>query len=216
MSTKLITESMKAHHDRVFSEHGATPRGVDWGANEDDLTLRYDKLLDLVLRGRPLGRRASVLDVGCGYGGLLSRIQERELEIDYTGIDFVEAMIVEAKKRYPNGDFRCGDIFEAKGIGTYDYLLCNGIMTQKLDASIPQMDKFVRSLIRRMFDLCSEGIAFNMMSSRVNFMVDNLFYRSPAEMLSWCMAEITPNVALDHAYPLYEFMMYLYKNDRIR
>ena len=125
-------------------------------------------------------------------------------------------MIVEAKKRYPKGDFLCGDIFEAKDIGTFDYLLCNGIMTQKLDASIPQMDKFVRSLIRRMFDLCSEGIAFNMMSSRVNFMVDNLFYRSPAEMLSWCMAEITPNVALDHAYPLYEFMMYLYKNDRIR
>lgn len=207
---------MRAHHDRVFSEHGATPRGVDWGVNEADLTLRYDKLLDLVLRGRTLGGRASLLDVGCGYGGLLNRIQELGLEIDYTGIDFVEAMIVEAKTRYPGADFRCGDIFEAKDIGTYDYLVCNGIMTQKLDASIPQMDKFARSLIRRMFELCSEGIAFNMMSSRVNFMVDNLFYRSPVEMLSWCMTELTPNVVLDHAYPLYEFMMYLYKNGQTR
>ncbi len=211
MSEKSIPESMKLHHEKVFATYGATPRGLDWSERETDLILRYDKMLDLVQNGQKLNRTPRLLDVGCGYGGLLEHIRARNLDIDYSGIDICEPMIVEAKRRLPGVTFFCGDILEAKDIGTYDYLVCNGIMTQKLDASIPQMNAFVRSLVRRMYELSSEGVAFNLMSSRVNFMVGNLFYCSPVEILSWCMTELSPNVALNHAYPLYEFTTYVYK-----
>lgn len=212
MSQSSIVEAIKSHHEKVFATYGATPRGLDWGERESDLVLRYDKMIELVLKGRPLNRRPRLLDVGCGYGGLLDRLRFRNIDVEYCGIDICEPMIVEARKRQPNITYYTGDVLEIKDIGTFDYLVCNGIMTQKLDAPIPQMAAFTRSLIRRMFDLSTEGIAFNMMSSRVNFMVDNLFYNNPVEVLSWCMAELSPNVALDHAYPLYEFTTYIYKN----
>ncbi len=216
MSQKSIAESMKSHHEKVFAIYGATPRGVDWGEKEEDLVLRYDKMIERVLKGRSLNRRPRLLDVGCGYGGLLDHIRTRNIDVEYSGIDICEPMIEEAKRHFPDTVFYSGDVLEVSNIGSYDYLVCNGIMTQKLDASISQMSAFVRSLSRRMFDLSTEGIAFNLMSNRVNFMVDNLFYCSPVEILSWCMAELSPNVALDHAYPLYEFTTYVYKSGLTR
>ncbi len=50
------------------------------------------------------------------------------------------------------------------------------------------------------------------MTTKVNFFANNLYYRNPAEMLSWCLAEITPRLRIDHAYPpLYEYTVYLYR-----
>lgn len=211
MDRKLIAKRMREHHTEVFRAHGVTPKGVDWGARKEDIVLRYDNML-AVIKSDDLGRRVRLLDVGCGYGGLLDRIIERGLDIEYEGIDIVEDMITEARKRHPSIRFDCLDIFEATDLGSYDYLVCNGILTQMLDIPIGKMDEFARALIKRMFDLSTEGIAFNMMSNRVNFMVPTLFYKSPVEVLNWCMTEVTPNVRLDHSYPLYEFMVYLNKN----
>jgi SAM-dependent methyltransferase len=210
MSRQDITARMKAHHAEVFALHGATPRGVDWNENQADVALRYDNMLSVIRREGGSGR-PRLLDVGCGYGGLLDRILERRLDIDYTGIDICEDMLVEARKRHAGTTFEMRDIFDSTPPGAYDYLVCNGILTQKLDVPVDEMEEFSRALIRRMYDECVKGVAFNMMSDRVNFMADNLFYKNPAELLSWCMAEITPNVRLDHAYPLYEFTMYLYR-----
>lgn len=208
MSRKSVTDRMREHHTRVFETHGLTPKGVDWGEREGDAILRYDNMLAVV---RPDAGRVRLLDVGCGYGSLLDRIVARGLDIEYVGIDIVDDMIVEARKRHPSVRFECVDIFEAENLGTFDYVVCNGVLTQMLDIPIGEMDAFARSLIRRMYEHCSEGVAFNMMSNRVNFMVGNLFYKSPAEVLNWCMTEVTPNIRLDHAYPLYEFMVYLYR-----
>lgn len=62
------------------------------------------------------------------------------------------------------------------------------------------MDHFLEALVRQMFALCKVGIAFNVMSSYVNFTAPNLYYRSPVEMLAWCMSEVSTKVMLDHAY----------------
>jgi hypothetical protein len=73
------------------------------------------------------------------------------------------------------------------------------------------MDAFAARLIRALFRACRVGCAFNVMTTKVNFFAPNLYYRNPAEMLAWCMSELTPHVRLDHAYPLYEFTVYLFK-----
>lgn len=216
MNQKTITQSMLRHHERVFAEHGATPKGVDWGVREADTILRYEKMLE-VLPPRKNGERVPrILDVGCGYGGLLDHMLAHGISADYTGIDICAPMIETAKAKHPEADFRHCDIFETRDIGEFDYVICNGIMTQKLEATIPEMTKFVHSLVRILFEVAREGVAFNLMSNRVNFMAENLFYQSPVEMLSWCMNELTPNVRLDHAYPLYEYTLYLYKNGLVR
>jgi SAM-dependent methyltransferase len=167
-------------------------------------------MLDLVQAGK--ARKPSLLDVGCGYGGLLQYAKEKAVPLSYTGIDVVHGMVLDARAHHPDGAFITGDVLEAKLGRRFDYVVCNGILTQKLDLPGLLMDEFAARLIRRMFALCRKGIAFNVMTTKVNFFANNLYYRNPAEMLSWCMNEITPILRVDHSYPFFEYTMYLYKD----
>jgi SAM-dependent methyltransferase len=208
-STGKITEALRTHYQRSFREHGATAKGVDWGEKADDLVRRYEKMAAVIPPGEagPL----SLLDVGCGFGGLLDHLRARNVAVDYAGIDIVPEMIANARMRHAGTRFILGDIFDSAELDRYDYLVCNGILTQKLDASGSDMDEFAGLLIRRMFSLCRKGIAFNVMTTKVNHFANNLYYRNPAELFAWCLTELTRYVRIDHAYPLYEYTMYLYR-----
>jgi hypothetical protein len=71
-----------------------------------------------------------------------------------------------------------------------------------------------------MFSLCRHGISFNAMSTRVNYMVDNLYYQNPADLMAWLLAEVSPRVVIDHGYSslasgkgkYYDFTVYVYKD----
>src|SRR6266498_1014424 len=102
-----ITKSLRKHYAEKFARHGATSEGVDWGADASRMLLRYDKML-AVMPAVPAGK-ASLLDVGCGYGGLLSYAAKRGLGLDYTGVDVADNMIKWARENSPAGAFVCGD-----------------------------------------------------------------------------------------------------------
>jgi SAM-dependent methyltransferase len=207
---ETLSALMKNHHTEVFKRHGCTPEGVDWGPQEDRFWLRHRNFLRLMEHETS----CSLLDVGCGYGAFLDA--PTAVRIEYTGLDIVEEAARQGQLRHPEATFLSGDFldypFEAE---RFDYVICNGIFTQKLTASLPDMDAYTKAMIRKMFAVCRRGIAFNMMTSYVNYMAANLFYKSPAETLSWTMSELSPHVRLDHSYPLYEFMVYSFKRPTV-
>lgn len=206
---KEVTKKLKEHYEAIFSTNGPSARGVDWGSDEAKLHLRYAKMLAVIqedCRAVP-----SLLDVGCGFGGLLGYARSRGIVLDYTGIDVAENMIDWARSSFKNAQFICGDFLECKFSRKFDYVVCNGILTQKLDIPGIVMDQFAAKLIRKMYSLCERGIAFNVMTTKVNFFSNNLYYRSPVELLAWCLNEITPYFRVDHAYPLFEYTVYLYR-----
>lgn len=208
-----ISAVLGAHYGRTFAEHGTNAEGVDWGASSADHRLRLDRMLAVTEIGRQPGAPQSLLDVGCGYGSLLDVIKERGLELSYIGMEICDAMLDAARARHPDAEWRCSDILQTMGDRNYDYAVCNGILTQKLDVSQRKMDAFLKAVVTRMFHMTRVGIAFNVMTTHVNFTVANLYYRNPAELMAWCMSELTPRVRLDHAYPLFEYTLYLYHED---
>lgn len=206
-----VTATLAAHYARTFERHGAVARGVDWGAAED-VALRYDKMLAVIARdARPPAPSPSLLDVGCGYGGLLAHARSRGISLDYTGLDACGAMVEHARAHAGDGRFEAGDVLEWDERGSFDYVVCNGILTQKLDVPPAAMDDFAARLVRRLFALARRACAFNMMTTHVNYTVGNLYYRDPAEVLAWCAEHLTRRVVIDHSYPLYEFTTYLYR-----
>jgi SAM-dependent methyltransferase len=215
-----ITRILRDHYAKTFDRHGATPKGVDWN-DESELMVRYDKMLAVLQKDfAVIPPNASVLDIGCGWGGLLQRARALNLPIRYTGIDVVESMIEHGKRTFPEARFICGDVFALNEDSTYDFVVCNAILTQKLGASIPDMERFTKRIAAKMFSLCRHGMAFNMMSTRVNYMVDNLYYQNPGDLLTWLLAEVSPRVRLDHGYSslasgrgkFYDFAVYVYKD----
>lgn len=208
----LITEMMKAHYSQTFAEFGATPKGVDWG-KEEDVRVRYDRMLSLIDKDL-LGpcKLITFLDVGCGYGGLFRYAERVGIHLQYTGIDLANNMISWAKEHLQNGEFIEGDFMQHDfGERKFDFIVCNGILTQKLKASLPEMDRFARGLLSKMYGLCNKGIAFNVMSTYVNFFVPSLYYKHPLEMLVYCFGEISNKIKLDHSYGLFEYTVYLYR-----
>lgn len=207
-----VTQQLHDHYRATFLAHGATPSGVDWGPREDAARLRQDKMLALADEAI---REATLLDVGCGYGALAERIEERNIKLKYTGIEIVGEMVEAARKRNPTSSFIHGDFLSSTPnfLGTFDYVVCNGILTQKLQATTMEMNVHAQKLITAMFATCRRGCAFNVMTSYVNYQVSNLYYRNPAELLAWCMSQLTPKVRLDHNYPLYEYTVYLYRDN---
>lgn len=205
-----ISEALGHHYFEKFNQYGPTSRGVDWGPDEARLMLRYEKMLAVVV---PSGDgRPSLLDVGCGFGGLAIHAAQRPLPLNYTGLDIAANMIDWAKEHVPEGHFIHNDILSHDFSSRFEYVVCNGILTQKLDVPGLEMDRFATDLIRKMFSLCTIGIAFNIMSTKVNYYANNLYYRNPTEILAWCLSELSPHVRIDHAYPLHEYTTYVYRD----
>lgn len=214
-----ITKTLQSYYAGTFAEHGATARGVDWG-NEQELLVRYDKMLAVLCKDFvELPATPTLLDVGCGWGGLLRRAQSLNINLKYSGIDVVNSMVEFGRQEFPGAEFICSDVFDMNDV-QYDFVACNAILTQKLSVNIPEMERFAKKLILKMFELCRHGIVFNMMSTRVNFMVNNLFYQNPTEILSWLLSEVSPRVRLDHGYSslangrgkFFDFTVYAYKD----
>ena len=84
-------------------------------------------------------------------------------------------------------------------------------LTQKLETSIKEMEHFANSIIKKMFEISEIGIAFNVMSNKVNYMVDNLYYRSPSELMEYCFDHLSRKIKIDHSYPIYEYTVYVYR-----
>ncbi len=218
---KDITNLLGDYYAKTFEEHGATAKGVDWN-DESELLVRYQKMLDVTDKDfMPQTDGAmTLLDVGCGWGGLAKYIKDTGANLQYTGIDVVEQMTLKGQELFPESNFICGDVFGLADKHKYHFVLCNAIFTQKLDISNSDMEAFSKKLVTKMFALCQHGIAFNMMSTHVNFMVDNLFYKDPVELLSWLLQEVSPRVRLDHGYSslasgkgrFYDYTLYVYKD----
>ena len=72
---------------------------------------------------------ASVLEIGCGKGDLLSALKPRE----GVGIDFSAEMISQAKEKYPSINFQCADAHTFEFDGTFDYIILSDLINDVWD-----------------------------------------------------------------------------------
>jgi len=204
-----LPEKIASLYTSKFETHGPIPEGVYWGPEHDRFQLRFEKMLAVVPPSEKT--TASILDVGCGFGGLLGYARENGFDLDYSGVDLTENMVAWAQNNYSDATFTQANILDEPDIGTYDYVVGNGLLALKLDTQRAEMEAYVKNIVRAMFKRCNKGIAFNSMTDRVNFYSDILYYRNPLDFLGWCQNELSPFVKLDNAYPLHEYTIYVYR-----
>jgi SAM-dependent methyltransferase len=210
---QIISASFAEHYATRVRTHGDAPPSADW-PRQEIAEITYKKIL-AVIRDRHRRARPSLLDVGCGYGGLLEFARNEGYALDYVGIDIVPEMIEHARRRSPRDTFILGDAITYEFDRQFDYVVCVGIMTMKLKASILDMNRYASRLIRKMFALSKVGISFDIMTDKVNFMVENSYYRSPVEILAFCLSELSTKLAIDHAYERYEYTTYVFHENEV-
>lgn len=198
------------HYEACLARHGDTHLGVDW-PNQADAATRYRIMLDIV-RQRHAPERPTLLDVGCGAGHLLEHARRHGPDIRYTGVDLSARFIDLCRVKFPGETFLQLDLLRATpaGLGA-DFVVANGLFTEKRSLSWDAMWEFTRGMIRVLFGLAGTGLAFNVMSSHVDWQRDDLFHLPCDVLAAFLRAEVSRHSVLRADYGLHEYTAYVFR-----
>lgn len=209
MEDKPDYHQLVAHYSDCFSRHGATAQGVDWPKEADALT-RHRVMLNIIREHDFPG--CSLLDLGCGYGALKDTIDTLGLSLEYTGIDLSEPLLESARQRHPSLAFHQRDILQHPlDAQSVDYVLMNGVLTEKRDLSFEAMERFMQALLKAAYAACRKGIAFNVFRTQVDFEDPKLFYMPYDRLAAFLGAELSRNLVFRGDYGLWEYTVYVYR-----
>ncbi len=209
--TEQAHQRILAHYDACLARHGDTAQGADW-PDEAARRTRFDIMLDLIPPG---SRKVSLCDLACGTGELLSHIERCGLNIAYTGADLSAHALELARTKFPGARFIGIDVLSAApeelAALSCDYMVMNGLFTVKADLTHDQMWAFMTGVIERVWPLVSGGLAFNVMSSHVDWERDDLFHVPFDKMAAFLHGIAGRQIAFRADYGLYEHTCYVYK-----
>ena len=199
-----------SHYEACLQRHGDTHLGVDWPKIED--VDRRHRVMQEVIRTPP-SVPVKLLDFGCGAAHFYDFICRNRLDhITYCGMDLSPKFIELCRSKYPELNFICGDALDpAQAIPDSDYIVMNGVFTEKREMSFDEMLEYFESLLSRLFSVCKIGLAFNVMSKQVQWERDDLFHLPLDQLAFFLTRELSRNFIIRNDYGLYEYTTYLYK-----
>ena len=145
-----------------------------------------------------------------------SHSRSRGFSGTYLGLDFVPPFIDHDISKYRNdrrARFQLFDIATEDFPRGYDYLFLSGVFNNRTDTN----KQFMLDTIIKMFDACNKGVAFNAMSTYVDYYDDALYYSDPLDTFDFCKKTLTRKVTLRHDYIVrdnsipFEYTIYLYR-----
>ena len=183
-----------------LQEHGAESRAVGW-KDEDSQRLRFEKLAQVIEAGSDA---VTVGDWGCGYAAMFGFLEERlhDRLTSYHGCDISAEMVDAARMAVidPRAHFEVGEALPA-----VDYVFVSGTFNVRFAATDAEWEDYVESCLVRLAATARLGLAFNLLSTYVDWREPHLFYADPCALFNFCKRRLSPRVALLHDYPLYEW-----------
>jgi len=184
----------------TLREHGVSAAGAGWASAESQ-ALRFEVLAQAV--GLDRETPVTVNDLGCGYGALHEYLEDHGFDVtEYHGYDISAAMLAAARTHVS----RAGRDFVKSSRVTKiaDVSLLSGPLNYK-SCEDAAWKLYARSVIANLAEHSRRGFAFNMMTTRVTYRAEHLYYADSDEWLAWCRREIDADFTLLHDYPLYEW-----------
>jgi SAM-dependent methyltransferase len=210
---RTYINSIIKHYEDCLDRYGDNHLGVDW-PNAADADKRYRIMLDIIRVANDQSPLVTLLDFGCGTAQMLSYINERRYRnLDYQGLDISEKFINVCTSKFPHNQFFCVDILrDDVALSNYDYIIMNGVFTEKRDLSFDEMWEYCKQVVRKLYGIANKGIAFNVMSKNVQWERDDLFHLSTDVLTSFITGELSRNFVIRSDYGLYEYTVYIYKD----
>lgn len=200
------------HYERCLAAHGDTPQGVDW-PKADDAQLRYAVMLSMVDPARP----SRLLDLGCGAAHLLDHLHERGSHplLEYVGADLSTAFVALCRQKHPNTVFRQVDLLaDHPPLGRFDHVVMNGVFTERRELSFDEMWAFFERLVLAAWQHTEHTLAFNVMSSHVDWERDDLFHVPFDRLTTFLCSSVSRHFQIRHDYGLYEYTVFVSRAPR--
>lgn len=199
-----------AHYEACLEKHGDSHLGMDW-PNKQDAEMRYRVMLEVIKED--LSEKVSMLDFGCGASHLYEHMLTSNVDnIEYSGLDLSKKAISLSRRKFPSVSYYCLDILQQHELlPGFDYIVMNGVFTEKRDLTFDEMFMYFKDVLRRVFNKASRGIAFNVMSSHVDWERDDLFHLPLDAMAAFLTEELTRDFIIRNDYGLFEYTTYAYR-----
>tara|TARA_B100002052_G_scaffold291142_1_gene310743 strand:+ start:120 stop:785 length:666 start_codon:yes stop_codon:yes gene_type:complete len=204
---KIFNKISKYYDERII-KYDDSPKSV---GQKNIQTL--EKRLSILLQVGDL-KKSKILDFGCGTGYLYEYLKKKiNYQGVYVGYDISKEMIKLAKKKYKKARFENKDIFQNRIKEKFDYVLINGTFNYKFKNNFDWIKKTLSTLFKK----TNKAIAFNNLSSYVDYKDEILYYENPEKIFRFCKSELSPFVTIRHDYQVktkkmpYEFTTYIYK-----
>ncbi|GAG24665.1 unnamed protein product, partial [marine sediment metagenome] len=113
------------YYESCLEKHGDSHHGVDW-PDKKDAYARYQVMKDLMFDD------GNLLDFGCGCSGLHEYLLKTQQPVQYHGCDISKKFVEVSENKYPEIDYYCLDLLKEPLPKSFDYIVCNGVFTEKL------------------------------------------------------------------------------------
>jgi SAM-dependent methyltransferase len=208
MNRKIIVAKIEDYYTQKLKQHGPVPQGVDWNGAASQ-NLRFDQLTKIIA---PESKPVSLLDFGCGYGALLTYLNNKKLNINYAGFDISKEMINAATNIHSATNSTWTS--DENDLSQYDYVIASGVFNIMEQTPSTEWEQYVIDTLSQIDKRAKKGFSFNLLTnySDIEKMRKNLYYASPSKYFDHCKTVYSKSVALLHDYQLYEFTILVRKN----
>lgn len=218
ISIKELEESQKKFYLCKFKNFGDDPRSMSLNDKKSQY-LRFQKILKLFKYEKTSD--FSIHEVGCGLAHFKEFLDSLGYSCIYSGSDIIPEFIELCKKKYPQCYLSVQNIADDydqidDAIKGNDYYCLSGTFNPKEDNTVHEWELFIFKSIKNMFKLAKNGIGFNFLTSYSEFYDNKLYYADPKEIMDWCVKNLSRFISIEHDIPLYEFFVYVYKEDYIK
>jgi len=200
----MTTTDIKQHYRQLLETYGDTFESAQYSSRESQ-EARFD-----VLSSVGDLDHAKVLDFGCGTGHFATYLKASGIQCDYTGVDILEDFFPIAREKHPEARFAkyeevCSEIF--------DYIFVSGVFNNKLDNNLV----FFEETVKKLHAICDKALAFNAMSTYVDYQDEGLWYVEPEYVFKF-VKKLTPFVLFRNDYVVkdtsvpFEFTVFAYQN----
>ena len=194
------------YHPRL-SREGFDHEKLGWESREAQYR-RFEVVLDkLGFHGM------SILDVGCGLGNMLDFCQKKNLSVFYTGVDILPDMIEHARKRHPDANWFCCDIFSENRLcsETYDLIYSSGIFNLDLGNN----NRFLMDALELFLNLSKRYVCFNLLSDSSVDKENGYYYYSKDKVCDDILKKFTlkeHNLSIESDYLENDFTVIINKH----
>ena len=152
-----------------------------------------------------------ILDIGCGFCDFFYYLKNKNVNVDYTGIDISDKIIDIAKSIKRNEEIldniKLIDFLDINyNVDDIDYIIICGTF----NANYGNNWEFISKTIDKAFKCCNKGVIFTLITTYVDYKEDYLFYTEPSKILNLCK-KYTPYVNIINDYNKYEYLVSMYK-----
>jgi len=162
-------------------------------------------------------RGISLLDAGCGLGGLLDYIDAHGSRISrYRGVDFLPEYVSACRRKFryrPDTSFKEADLEYWTPREKYDIIVINGVFTNNFKGN--GFGKFIENTLDKLFPFCEIALVFSYISSSfIDYHLPGRYYMDFSTVYKLC-SDRTRFLRIIEDFPQYLGVAVMYQGDHV-